>query len=216
MFTMLKSFFIITSLFITLICQAQLNGTYTIGGASPNYATLAAAATALNTSGISGNVTFNIRPGSYIDDRLSLSSIPGTNTSRTIIFQAENGDSSSVIIQTTTSSAVNNFIIAAFNTLNITVRRLTIISPSNGTHAVAFQVYNTNGFKLENCYIKGNTNITTSSSNNDLVQIGGTCSAYQVKNCTMIGGDRTIALYGGSTQTLPNGIIENNKFKFSY
>ena len=44
---------------------AALNGTYTVGGTTPNYATPAAAAAAVVSQGVSGPVVFNIRPGTY-------------------------------------------------------------------------------------------------------------------------------------------------------
>jgi len=52
-------------LFFTGSAQAQLNGTYTIGGASPAYATLGDAISDLNGSGVNGAVIFNIRDGVY-------------------------------------------------------------------------------------------------------------------------------------------------------
>lgn len=76
-----------------------LNGTYTIGGNSPDYLTLQEAANALKANGISGPVTFNIRPGTYMKDNgascvMTLDSIISGNTSANrITFQpdAESG-----------------------------------------------------------------------------------------------------------------------------
>jgi hypothetical protein len=102
---------------MTALSQAQLNGTYTIGGTAPTYATLTEAASALTAQGISGNVTFNIRPGTY-SERVTFNAITGNNASRTIIFQAENGDSSSVIIGLPTSLNTTNYIFKTSNTQN--------------------------------------------------------------------------------------------------
>ncbi|MBK7407288.1 MAG: hypothetical protein IPJ40_03870 [Saprospirales bacterium] len=79
-----------------LFTQAQLNGTYTIGGANPDYATIAAAVSALNQSGVNGPVVFNIRDGSYVE-QATMNAIPGSSTANTVTFQSESGDSSAVV-----------------------------------------------------------------------------------------------------------------------
>jgi hypothetical protein len=58
---------IIALVALTAACvsaRAQLNGTYTVYGAGANYADLQTAANALS-AGVSGPVTFRIRPGNW-------------------------------------------------------------------------------------------------------------------------------------------------------
>jgi hypothetical protein len=50
------------------IFSQPLNGSYTVGGNSPDFTTLQDAANVLKTNSISGPVTFNIRPGIYMKD----------------------------------------------------------------------------------------------------------------------------------------------------
>lgn len=192
---------------------SQLNGTYTIGGSNPSYATLTAAVNALSTSGISGNVTFNIRPGTYAE-RVTFNNISGNNASRTITFQAENGDSSSVVIGLPTATNVTNYIFTAQNTQNVVLRRLTFTGPSSGEYGIVVSAFNSSGFKLENCRVSGMLSGAT-TTNQDLVQFGGTMSGYQVKNSTLRGGYRGIGIYGGSTTLLNNGLFDQNTFLLS-
>lgn len=195
------------------LSNAQLNGIYTVGGTSPSYPTLTAAVSALTTQGISGNVTFNIRPGTY-SERVTFNSVTGNNASRTITFQAENGDSSSVVIGLPTAINTTNYIFNVGNIQNVVLKRLTLFGPTSGTHGTVVAAFNCSGFKIENCRITGIlTGATT--TNQDLVQFGGTMSGYQVKNSTLRGGYRGLALYGGSTTLLNNGLIEQNKFRLS-
>lgn len=56
---------IFVAFFATNIFSQPLNGSYTIGGNSPDFATLQDAANALKLNGISSPVFFNIRPGTY-------------------------------------------------------------------------------------------------------------------------------------------------------
>ncbi len=58
-----------------LAAQAQLSGTYTVGGASPDYATITDAVNDLNAFGISGPVFFQIRSGTY-DEQVTINNFP--------------------------------------------------------------------------------------------------------------------------------------------
>src|SRR5690606_19662194 len=63
------------ALLLPAAAHAQLNGTYTVGGASPDYATLTDAVNDLYALGISGPVFFHIRPGTY-DEQVTITSFP--------------------------------------------------------------------------------------------------------------------------------------------
>ena len=65
--------------------QAAIAGTFTIGGASPDYADFASAVADLNAYGVCGPVVFNIRSGTY-NERIEISSITGASAVNTITF----------------------------------------------------------------------------------------------------------------------------------
>lgn len=69
---------------------SPLSGTYTVGGTTPDFNTLSQAAIALNTRGVNGPVTLNIRPGDY-EDVLHLTTIPGASHSNRITITKESG-----------------------------------------------------------------------------------------------------------------------------
>lgn len=83
-------------LFAFTSLKAQLNGTYTVGGSNPDYPDLQSAAGSLQQNGISGPVRFQVRPGVYN----GFSVWPFTNATGqdTVSFEAENGITSSVVI----------------------------------------------------------------------------------------------------------------------
>ena len=190
---------------------SQLNGTYTIGGSNPNYATITEAITALTSSGISGNVTFNIRPGTYTE-RLNIQNVLGNNAGRTILFKSENNDSTSVIIRTTTASQTDNYLVAVQNTQNVQFSRLTFVGPQSGTYGLVFSVYIATGFKLQRCRVSGIANASATSSNQDVIQLAGNSSGYEISDCTIRGGYRGIGIYGGETIPVNNVILQNNRF----
>ena len=205
---------LIVSLIISCLATsgfAQLNGTYTIGGTNPSYPDFTTAISALSTSGISGNVTFNVRPGTYTE-RFEINSIPGNSATRTITIQAENGDSSSVILSNPTATNTTNFLIAIFNTQNVNIKKMTLTGPSTGAYGNVLIVYGGSGFKLENCRVSGILSGSPSTVSQDVIQFGNTMTGFQVRNCTLRGGNRTIGVYGGSTSLPNNGLIEQNLF----
>ena len=90
------------------IFSQPLNGSYTIGGNSPDFVTLQDAANALKVNGISGSVFFNIRPGIYMKNGgnntvLKLDSIiAGLSENNRITFQPdanEGGNVGNTILQ---------------------------------------------------------------------------------------------------------------------
>lgn len=76
-------------LLLNLNAMGQLSGTYTINGSSPtsgtNYQTFAAAATDLNTLGVSSPVIFNVQAGTYTE-QVSISTISGASAVNTVTF----------------------------------------------------------------------------------------------------------------------------------
>src|SRR5207253_3258141 len=71
-----------------------LTGTYTIGGATPNFANFQSAVNALQNNGVCGPVIFNMRPMTDTTVFTVINAIPGVDSVNTVTFQSENGDSS--------------------------------------------------------------------------------------------------------------------------
>lgn len=80
---------IILFLFVLAFSQnsfSQLSGIYTIGTGG-NYDAISDAVNALNSSGVSSNVVFNIKPGSY-HESVTINQINGANANRTVTFKS--------------------------------------------------------------------------------------------------------------------------------
>ncbi len=75
-----------------------LCGDYTIGGSSPDFATIKDAVTLLNLAGINCHVTLWISDSTYREELL-IKDIPGTSDTSTVTFRSESGDSTKAIIQ---------------------------------------------------------------------------------------------------------------------
>ncbi|MDX1430181.1 MAG: right-handed parallel beta-helix repeat-containing protein, partial [Rhodothermales bacterium] len=82
-------------LFTPVLSRAQLSGSYTIGGHSPDYTTFAEAVASLEASGVSGSVEFLVRPGVYEEaggtERVVdiANPVPGASDANAITFRPD-------------------------------------------------------------------------------------------------------------------------------
>ena len=89
--------FVFTTILLMMagVSYAQLSGNYTIGGSSPDYAAISDAVNELQTNGVSGSVTFNLRSNTYeesggIERVLYIEQqINGVSETNTITFQPD-------------------------------------------------------------------------------------------------------------------------------
>ncbi len=109
---------------LTASIHSGMVGTYTIGGSSPDYATFADALIDLVNIGICDTVTMNVRPGTYAE-QLIVPHIPGA-AEKQVIFRAENGDSSSVILQFNATAANANYVIRFDSAHDVTFEHMTL------------------------------------------------------------------------------------------
>lgn len=158
----------ITFLFALLLSfaattQAQLSGSYTVGGASPDYATITDAITAVQV-GVTGPVTFNIRPGTY-SGTFIIGNVPGSSDANTVTFQSENGDSSSVIITNPASTVGSNFTLYVNGTDYLRFHQVTIERPGVSTNAgVVYIGSNSKKLSFTNCIVRADPYGFTSTS----------------------------------------------------
>lgn len=145
--------------------MAMAPGTYTIGGTSPNFATISDAVNELNTYGICGPVVFDIRNGTYTE-KLVFNEIPGASATNTITFKSESNNKTAVTISTAASATTtDNFTISLNGTDHITFRDLTLERSGTGTNSSVLYIEG----NIENVVIRDNkfvgpTNITTDAN----------------------------------------------------
>ncbi len=77
-----------------------LQGTFTIGGGSPDYVTINEAVRDLTINGVSGETIFEIASGTY-NEQVVFQEISGASETNTITFQSATGDSTDVVISYT-------------------------------------------------------------------------------------------------------------------
>ena len=192
---------------LPLALFAQLNGSYTIG-TTGNYSSFTAAVSALTSSGVSGPVVFNIAPGTY-NEQILIPAITGSSTTNTITFQSANGDSSSVILNYSSSLINYNYTIKFNMATNICINKISI-KASGSNYANVICIEGGNNISLTNNIIIGQQNpanhyykegINGSSVNN--ITITNNCIYYSSYG---------ILIGGTSTQTISNNFFYNQKY----
>ncbi len=204
------------------VFSTSLSGTYTIGGASPDFALFNDAVAALIGQGVCGPVVFNIRP--MVDTMQStITAIPGASASNTITFQSENGDSTSVnlIFPSAAAFTPTNFLIRFNGADYITLSKLSMIRSGVEPYArildyTGTATYNT----ISNCRLIGAVNTqsnslsalvysTSSSATND--------SMNTFTNSVFENGSLGIYMNGTSPLSLESSMmISSNIFKNQY
>jgi pectin methylesterase-like acyl-CoA thioesterase len=105
--------------------QSALAGTFTIGGASPDFADFTTAVSAVVQNGLCGPVVFNVRSGAY-NEQLDLGSIAGSSAINTVTFQSESGNTPDVNLTFSATGTANNYVVNLSGASFVTFRNMTI------------------------------------------------------------------------------------------
>ncbi|MBP7240155.1 MAG: hypothetical protein KBA14_08010, partial [Saprospiraceae bacterium] len=151
--------------------KGGLEGTYTIGGASPDYPTIAAAVSALVTSGACDTVIFNIRNGTYTEEL----DIPYLTiaTGAVVIFQSETNNPANVIITWNYSSGSTNRMIEITNASHLRFKDLTLKVTGTVCSSVVYMTSYCADIQFSGCTIIGSTCNSTSTSGAVIALING-------------------------------------------
>jgi parallel beta-helix repeat protein len=186
----------------TTACTGPLSGTYTVGGAGADYATVAAAVTALNSCGISGAVTFNVAAGTYTGS-VSIGQITGSSAANTVTF---NGASAATT--TITHDGTGQYATVQLNGADyVTFQNLTIANTAttNGWGVLLTNQANYN--TINNCIINSNTAATATSvvgvlasgSTTSTTTTGNNANYTTISNTTFSGGYYGVRFYGNTS-----------------
>lgn len=135
------------------ILAPSLCGEYTVGGVNPDFEDLEEVETALNISGITCPVIFNIRNGNYTEN-ISLNEISGSSSENTITFRSENLDPAKVTIEGSAFASESIFMLNS--TSNIVFEYLGF----GASNQAAFHFKkNASNFQVVNCLFNEYSNV---------------------------------------------------------
>ncbi|MDX1429864.1 MAG: hypothetical protein R3282_06235, partial [Rhodothermales bacterium] len=166
--------------FFSQISLAQLSGSYTVGGDSPDFASIQEAVDAVMTDGVSGPVQIRLRPGTYEPanpDELVFSipdTIPGASTTNRVTIEPDKSVGATVenvIVRITDGTpSFAGASIAEVRASYVTIREITFenadttssgILPALVTMSVVRQETPPTGNTVEGCRFVGRTSTTT-------------------------------------------------------
>ncbi len=188
---------VLPSLYFQL--NAQLNGTYTIGGTAPDYLTFNDAVNAMVNQGITGTVIFNVRAGTYTE-QVTMPEIGGVNAGDTIVFQSENGNPASVILRYPASSSIDNWVLNLDGTDRITFKDLTIMASGTSDYGKVLIIGNESKYvRFENVIFQGKTGTTNVFTDKTIVDGEASLidSFIHFKSCQFINGKYAIRYKNG-------------------
>jgi parallel beta-helix repeat protein len=193
---------------------AGMNGTYTIGGTTPNFSTFTAAVNTLSLSGVLGPVTFNIRNGTYVE-QVVLRPTSGVNATNTVTFQSESGDSTGVIL-TWSATSDRNYTMQLFGADWFRVRKMTLRATNNTYGRVLELGYNAHYNVIENNILQGVSVINTDLRYAVLVSDGFRDTANVIQSNRILNGSYGMYWSGSSSAYEHGSTIRNNIFLNSY
>lgn len=192
--------------------SAQLSGSYTIdpnGSGSSNYTSFSAAVSALNSSGVSGAVTFDVSSGTY-STRIDIGTISGVSATNTVTFRGATGDSTDVKIVASTSDGVVEFDGADY----VTLESMTIINNSNAGTAVSLNSDADNN-TVKNCYLEVASGYNWTAYYKGVLYIDNS-DDNTVQDCRIRGGVNGVMVYSSSSRNTQDNSFYRNHINQQY
>ena len=224
---MKKALLIVLSLIIATLAKAQLSGTYTINSnasQNPNYTSLSAAASALS-AGISGQVIFEIAPGTY-EEYVTINQINGASATNRVIFRGMGADNQQVVI-TSNAGYTDNSTLKLSGADYVNFENMTLTTTSTAKARLLVFDGQCDYDRFDNVRFVG-VEVPSNSSDNDknLVHMnngdGIVNHDTEFVGCQFINGCIALYLQGKNMTLFNEGVLiencsfENQQFKSIY
>ena len=210
---MKKYLFVILSLFITVIANAQLSGTYTINSnasQNPDYTSFSAAASALSV-GVSGQVIFEVAPGTY-EEYVTINEITGVSASNRVIFRGMGADNQQVVV-TSNAGYTDNSTVKLDGTDYVTFENMTVTSTSANKARLLVCDGQTDYNRFYNMRFVGAVSTTNLDGDKNLVYYTSgewVCHNNEFVGCHFENGYIALYYQGKNIYTLNDGVLVEN------
>lgn len=210
---MKKYLLLVLSLILATLSKAQLSGTYTINGnasQNPDYTSFGAAASALE-AGVSGQVIFEVAPGTY-EEYVTINEIDGASESNRVIFRGMGTDNQQVVI-TSNAGYTDNSTLKFSGTDYVTFENMTVTSTSANKAVLVKVLGHTNYNRFYNMRFVGAVSNTNLDNDKDLVYYNDgewTNLDNEFVDCHFENGYIGLYCLGHNIYTLNNGLLVEN------
>ena len=182
-----------------------LSGTYSVGGTTPDYSSIAAAVEDINEVGICGDVAFNIIQGTYTDSIKSFDWYDPTDTSW-VTFQADTSNTTAVLLSAQLAS--NTQLWAIDGSRRLKIKGLNFKATGSGVALIHF-TDSTRDVIVDDCKFDATImHITSKANDSKNVAV----DHVLISNCEFKNGttDRVVWLAGFNSKDIT---IKNNTFQ---
>lgn len=193
-------------------------GTFTVGTATSDFATIQDAIDELNCAGIAGPVVFKLATGTYTE-QVTLNGIPGVSSTNTVTFTSATGNPSDVKITYSATASTSRHTIL-FNGADYFMLNGITVEGTGASYAWPMHVMNSKNTSFINCVFR--SNYVTSTSTNFLSMVvnssatsystgsGGTSSNMRIDRCSFVNSSYGLTFYGTSTSAKTEGVSITN------
>ena len=187
---------------------ALLKGTYTIGGLTPHFTSVADAARYVSQWGILDSVTFHVRPSVY-EGQINMTQIPGSNSTKPVMFMADPATNQASTISFTSRYPERNHVMLLDGTDNVQFKSF-IVSATSGQYGNCIILRNgTSSLVFDNMQVS----VPASASGNGItIESTNTAEGLIIKNSSFTGGDYGIHSAYDTTLTAVNCTVMNTQF----
>ena len=191
---------------------AAFEGVFTIGGNNPDFSSFTEAVDVLNVGGVTGPVTFNVRPGEY-EEQIQFNLFPGASEENRVTFRSESEDNTSVNLRFNSSSG-SNYIIRLDQARYLTFKDMTF-EPLNASHARIADIVGT----TRNVSFINNRFLGVQTTNTSTIRALVFSNSEPFSNIHFEGnyfekGSYAIYMIGSSNR--PGTLIHQNQFSGQY
>ncbi len=210
---MKKYLFLTLSLLIATFASAQLSGTYTINSnasQNPNYTSFSAAVSALS-AGVSGQVIFEVAPGTY-EEYVTIGEINGTSATNRVIFRGMGADNQQVVI-TSNAGYTDNSTIKLNGTDYLTFENMTVTTTSTNKARLLVTDGQTDYNHFNNMRFVGAISDNNLDGDKNLVYYTSgewVCHDNEFVGCHFENGYVALYYQGKNIYTLNDGVLVEN------
>ena len=197
---------------LSMSVATGLSGTYAIPA---DYPTFNEAKDDLVAFGVCGDVVFNVATGTYTE-QVEFPEILGTDEDNTITFQSGSGNTGDVMLNFTSNSQANGYVVKFSGSDFIKFQDMTMKNNSTSLYGnVVVVATGSDNVTFDNCRIKGNSTQTTSYWSSSIL-LTGSSHNFSLTNSRIQNGSASIYMYQTNSATpSENMVIDSNQIENS-
>ncbi|MGB0428996.1 MAG: pectinesterase family protein [Bacteroidia bacterium] len=205
---------------ITIKASPSLAGTYTVGGSSANFSTIASAISAMESNGLCGPTTLRLAAQTF-NERVVIPEIPGSSANNTLRIVGAGADKTTIANSASSTATWATIMLNGADYVTIDSVR---VEANGSSYGVCYWLTNSADYNtISNSEM--HANLTSTSSNHRVYVISSSSTSISsgaggeynlIDNCLLRGGYYGYYAYGSSSALANGNSINNSQFYQQY